>query len=64
MASVLKEYFDTQHVEPIPESELTKLYDEVYYLSMHSVEKELSMTSKICVMFDASVKTRIQHIIE
>ena len=46
-----------EHAEPVPFSELSKPYDQVYYLPMHAVGKESSLTSKIHIVFDASAKT-------
>ena len=56
-AEALNEYFEMEHAEPVPPSDLSKPYDQVYYLPMHAVRKESSSTSKIRVVFDASAKT-------
>ena len=56
-AKGLNEYFEMEPAEPVPPSELSKPCDQVYYLPMHAVRKESSLTSKICVVFDASAKT-------
>ena len=56
-AKALNEYFEMEHAEPVPPSDLSKPYDQVYYLPMHGVRKESSSTSKIRVVFDASAKT-------
>ena len=46
-----------KHAEPIPVEELDGQCNEVYYFPMHAVQKEDSSTSKLRVIFDASVKT-------
>ena len=56
-AKALNEYFEMEHAEPVPSSELRKPCDQVYYLPMHTVRKESSSTSKIRVVFNASAKT-------
>ena len=43
--------------KPIPVEELSKPSNKTYYLPMHVVRKESSMTSKVQVDFDASAKT-------
>ena len=56
-ANTMKEYFEMNHAEPVPESELDKPSQELYYLPMHMVRKDSSTTSKIQIIFDASAKT-------
>ena len=53
----MKEYFDLGHAEPVPPQDLNKSTCEVYYLPMHAVYKESSTTTKICAVFDASMKS-------
>ena len=54
---IMQEYLKMDHTEPVPASELKRPCNEVYYLPMHMVRKESSTTSKVCVAFDASVKS-------
>ena len=56
-AMALQEYFEMGHAELVPEPDLRKPPEEVYYLPMHAVRKESSVTSKLRVVFDASAKT-------
>ena len=51
---VIKEYFDQQHAEEVPEEDLEKPQDQVFYLPMHIVTKESSATTKVRAVFDAS----------
>ena len=53
----MKEYFDLGHAELVPPEDLTKSPSEALYLPMHAVRKESSTTTKICAVFDASMKT-------
>ena len=53
----MQEYFAMGHAEPVPASESKRLCNEVYYLPMHPVRKESGTTSKVCVVFDAFVKS-------
>ena len=57
VGDVIQEYFDLGHVEPVPLQALNKPPEDVFYLPMHVVRKESSTTTKICAMFDASMKT-------
>ena len=41
----------------MPAEDLTNPPSEVFYLPMHAVHKESSTTTKICAVFDASMKT-------
>ena len=45
------------HAEQIPIVDLQKQPQDVFYLPMHAVHKETSMTTKIRVVFDASTKS-------
>ena len=56
-ADAMHEYFEMDHAELIPASEIKKPCTEAYYLPMHCVRKEESSTSKVRVVFDASAKT-------
>ena len=54
---VLKEYFELGHAEVIPQADLKKPLDKVFYLPMHTVWKDSSTTTKLRVVFDASAKS-------
>ena len=55
--SVMQEYFDMKHTEPVPTADLDKPPQNVFYLPMHAVKKESSSTTKIQAVFDASAKS-------
>ena len=55
--SVMQEYFDLKHAEPVPDADLDKPVQQVFYLPIHAVEKESSATTKIRAVFDASAKS-------
>ena len=55
--AVMQEYFDMGHAENVPEIELEKSPQEVFYLPMHAVRKEASTTKIIRAVFDASAKS-------
>ena len=48
--------FQNNHAEPVPQANLMKPPNEVFYLHIHVVQKELSTTTD-CAVFDASAKT-------
>ncbi len=52
-----EEYFKLGHAEAVPQQDLEKPPHEVFYLPMHAVRKDSSTTTKICAVFDASMKT-------
>ena len=54
---VVDEYFENKHAEPIPQADLMKPPNEVFYLPIHVVHKESSTTTKVHAVFDASAKT-------
>ena len=56
-ATVMSEYFELGHAEPIPPVDLGKPPSETFYLPMHAVRKEHSTTTKVRVVFDASAKS-------
>ena len=56
-AAVMKEYFDLNHAEKVPEEEVND--SDVYYMPHHGVVRESSSTTKLRVVFDASAKTSI-----
>ena len=55
--SVMKEYLDMGHAEPVPPTDVEKPQHQVFYLPMHTVHKDLSTTTKIRAVFDASTKS-------
>ena len=55
--TVINEYFDSEHAEPVPQEDLEKPPHSVFYLPIHVVRKESSTTTKIRAVFDASAKT-------
>ena len=54
---VVQEYFDQQHTEEVPQEDLEKPQDQVFYMPMHVVCKESSTTTKMHAVFDASATT-------
>lgn len=57
LAEVMSEYFESDHAELVPEADLDKPPNQVFYLPMHTVRKETSTTTKIRAVFDASAKS-------
>ena len=55
--SVMQEYLDLCHAEPVPLADLEKPEKDVFYLPIHAVKKESSTTTKIRAVFDASAKS-------
>ena len=55
--SVIGEYFEMGHAEPVPVSALDKAENEVFYLPVHVVRNVSSTTTKVRAVFDASAKT-------
>ena len=53
----MNEYFEKGHAGRVPLYDLEKSSQEVFYLPMHAVKKESSMTTKIRAVFDASAKS-------
>ena len=56
-AGNINEYFELDHIERVPEQELIKPNDQVYYIPHHAVIKESGTSTKLRVVFDASAKT-------
>ena len=54
---VMEEYFELGHAEPVSEVDLEKPCEDVFYLPVHAVVKELSTTTKVRAIFDASAKS-------
>ena len=55
--AVMQEYLDMGHAELVPETDLNKPQESVFYLPMHAVRKESSTTTKVRAVFDASAKS-------
>ena len=55
--TVMQEYFELGHAEPVPSKDMDKPPAEVFYLPMHAVYKESSTTTKVRAVFDASAKS-------
>ena len=53
----INEFISLDHMEVIPQEEINKPSNEVYYLPHHCVFKEDSTTTKLRVVFDGSAKT-------
>ena len=56
-ATVMEEYMKLDHAEVVPDADLQKPSESVFYLPMHAVRKEQSTTTKIRAVFDASAKS-------
>ena len=57
LSTVMDEYFQQNHAELVPASDLEKPVSEVFYLPMHVVRKESSSTTKVRAVFDASASS-------
>ena len=55
--TVMQDYFDLGHAEPVPVEDLSRDPSKVFYLPMHAVYKDSSSTTKVRVVFDASAKS-------
>ena len=53
----INEFISLDHMEVIPQEEVNKPSNEVYFLPHHCVFKEDSTTTKLRVVFDGSAKT-------
>ena len=54
---VIEEYMDLGHAEPVPEQDMKKDQQNVFYMPIHVVYKASSTSTKIRAVFDASAKT-------
>ena len=54
----IDEYFIEGHAEPVPAGNLERPCNEVFYLQMHAVAKPTNTTTQLCVVFDASAKSK------
>ena len=52
-STVMQEYFECDHAELVPTTDLEKPTSEVFYLPIHTVRKESSNTTKLRAVFDA-----------
>lgn len=57
--AVIDEYFDMGHAEPVPESDLDKPTQQVFYLPIHAVMKSSSTTTKVRAVFDENLNWSI-----
>ena len=55
--AVMREYLELEHAEVVPNQDLHKPPEEVFYLPVHLVRKESSTTTKLRAVFDASAKS-------
>ena len=55
--SVIQEYLDLNHAQPVTEQELQTPEKDCYYFPMHGVYKDSSSTTKLRVVFDASAQS-------
>ena len=55
--TVMQEYLELGHVEPVPSKDMGKPPSEVFYLPMHAVYKESSTTTKVRAVLDVSAKS-------
>ena len=55
--TVMDEYFEMNHAELVSDRDFERATQGVFYLPMHAVRKESSTTTKLRVVFDASVKS-------
>ena len=53
---VIEEYMDLGHAEPVPEQDMKKDRQNVFYMPIHVVYKASSTSTKIRAVFDASAK--------
>ena len=53
----MEEYIKLRHAEVVPEVDLEKPPDQVFYLPMHAVRKDSSTTTKLRIVFDASAQS-------
>ena len=56
-SNFIDEFISLGHMEVVPQEEIDKPPNEVYYLPHHCVFKEDSTTTKLRVVFDGSAKT-------
>ena len=55
--TIMREYFDLNHAEPVPTRDMERPLGTTFYLPMHAVYKTSSTTTKIRAVFDASAKS-------
>ena len=54
--TVMKEYFELGHAEVVHHIDFKESPDQEFYLLMHEVRKDSSVTAKLRIVFDASAK--------
>ena len=52
----MEDYFELGHAKAVPDVDIDKPCENVFYLPMHDVVKESSSTTKIRAVFDMSAK--------
>ncbi len=57
--AVIDEYFDMGHAESVPESDLDKPTQQVFYLPIHAVMKSSSTTTKVRAVTSAKTSTGV-----
>ena len=55
--TVMQEYLDLGHAEPLSSADLERPVQETFYLPMHAVYKDTSTTTRVRAVFDASAKS-------
>ena len=55
--TVMRDYMELGHPESVPSIDMYKPPEEVFYLPMHAVYKESSITTKVRAVFNASAKS-------
>ena len=54
---MINEYFELGHMEPVPPEDLDIPSHKVFYMPIHAVSKNTSMSTKLRIVFDASAKS-------
>ena len=60
-ADAVREYLEMDHAEPVPESQLERPRNELFYLPMYMVRKETSTTSKVWVVLTFQPRLCPEH---
>lgn len=55
--TVMQEYLDLDHAEPLSSADLERPVEETFYLPIHAIYKEASTTTRARAVCDASVKS-------
>ena len=56
-AEVMWEYFKVGHTEQVLLEEEDSPHTKMYYLPIHTVQKDESTTSKLCIVFNVFART-------